>query len=153
MKIGQRSIQKLRLLPLIVLLSASIGLQILEDYIWYRAGDPNCGTQMKISSLITTTLICLLWREIIIRNHDSDLEDKKVCHLLVVIGNYSFGFYLSHFAIMMVLNKLPAYSYLPYVCNSSLVLLVSLACCIIGSKLLSRIKFGKINLSKIVGLS
>lgn len=107
---------------------------------------------MKITFLITTSLTCLICREMIIRNQNSKGKDMKRYRFLVTIGNYSFGFYLSHIAIMMLFNKIPSYIYIPYLCNSCLVLFTSLIFSIIGNMLLGKIRFGKIHLSQIVGM-
>ena len=92
-KLGDK---KLRVRPVIMMLAISICLQMLEGFAWYKAGDSNCGTQMKITSLITTSLACLIWREMIICNHNPKLRGKNRYQFLVTIGNYSFGIYLSH---------------------------------------------------------
>ena len=77
---------RLRIPTMVMLLATSICLQMWEGYAWYQVGDSNCGTQMKIISLITTTLICLVWREMIVRNQDSKQKDKKWHQLLIIIG-------------------------------------------------------------------
>ena len=108
----------------------SIPIQIIEGYIWLLLGDSNCGTQLKLSSFLTSTLFLLIAH--------CYLNSEKVTvnnRLLILIGDCSFGIYLSHIMVMIILGKIPNYSIIPYVANSIVVMLVSLACVIIGQKI------------------
>lgn len=92
----------------LILLIISIPIQMAEGYLYYLAGDINCGTQLKLSSLFTGVLFCMLAYRFI---------DYKCSHsfaLLKRFGDYSFGIYFSHLAIMAVLNKIPYYT--TYIC-------------------------------------
>lgn len=112
------SISNKRLLSLWAL---SVILQVLEGYIWLFAGESNCGTQLKFSSLLTSSLCLIVAYRFI--TTDRVLVVPK---LLAIIGDYSFGIYLSHIIIMKGLFRTPFYSELPFVVNSILVLIISL---------------------------
>ena len=78
-------------------------LQFLESIIWYIYGNYNMATtQLKFSAIIYSiivSIIAYLWI----------IKEKSVYNIVnkvfIVIGNYSFGIYLTHIAIMGVLNK------------------------------------------------
>ena len=135
---------------LIPLLIVSILLQIFEGYVWYKGGETNCGSQLKITSFITTMLTCLIFYICI------QLKERRSAGIftrfLIIIGDYSFGIYLCHIAIMMILGKISLYRRLPYIANSIVVLLVSLFCCIVGDKICRRVRIGLMTLSQIMGL-
>ena len=97
----------------------SIILQIIEGNIWYKLGDINCGSQLKLTSLFTSTIFML-----IIFNYLK--SEKSPNKLSVFIGNFSFGIYLSHILIKRIIDNLPFYNYIPYIFNSILVLFTSL---------------------------
>lgn len=89
---------------LYILLVASIILQIAEGYLYYTFDQSKCGTQLKLSCLLTNTIFC-----IILYSYISNRKEYN-CKGLFYIGNLSFGIYYSHMAIMQVLNHIPYYS-------------------------------------------
>ena len=142
--------EKYSLKDLIPLLIVSILLQIFEGYVWYKCGETNCGSQLKITSFITTILECLIFYEIIRRK-----KSRVTCafeKFLISVGDYSFGIYLCHIAVMMVLGEISLYQRIPYIVNSIVVLLISLICCMVGDKICRRVRLGKTTLSQIMGL-
>ena len=118
---------------LCILYAISIPLQMLEGYGWLLLGDTNCGTQLKITSLITNILFLLISYQFIISDK-LNLKNK----LLIYIGNCSFGIYLSHIMVMNVLKQIDFYLALPYFINSIVVFVVTLICVIIGQKILGK---------------
>ncbi|MGM9737056.1 MAG: acyltransferase [Candidatus Cryptobacteroides sp.] len=104
-----------------ILFACSIIIQMVEGYIWMTAGIENCGTQMKLSVVLTSMLFLLGGYRFII-NDNIRINSK----LLTLIGDYSFGIYLSHIMIMEILSRIPFYSELPFVVNSIFVLGISL---------------------------
>ena len=118
---------------LCILYAISIPLQMLEGYGWLLLGDTNCGTQLKITSLITNILFLLISYQFIISDK-LNLKNK----LLIYIGNCSFGIYLSHIMVMNVLKQIDFYLALPYFINSIVVFAVTLICVIIGQKILGK---------------
>lgn len=119
----------------------SIPLQMLEGYAWFVLGESNCGTQVKFTAFITNILFLILAYHFIITDK---LKIKN--KILVKIGDYSFGIYLSHMLIIQILNKIPLYSVLPYGFDSALVFGITFLCVICGHKILGK------TVSKWVGL-
>lgn len=120
----------------------SILLQMAEGYGWLQLGDVNCGTQIKLTSFLTST-ICILLAYKFLNDDTIRLKSKW----LVLIGDYSFGIYLSHIMIMKVLAHIPYYSAVPYVVNSMIVLALSFLCVMIGKKICGK------KLSRWIGLT
>lgn len=120
----------------------SLIFQVIEGYFWYKAGEVNCGSQLKLSSLLTNSMLILVLYNYI--NSDSFKGNSKI---LLLIGDYSFGIYISHFMIIVLLNKIfPFWNSIPFVFNSFIVLSITLLLVMAGRKILG----GKI--SKYLGL-
>lgn len=115
---------------MLVLYLISIVLQMAEGYGWLLLGEANCGTQIKMTSFLTSSLFLLIVYKIL-SMPNIDVKSKFLCSL----GDYSFGVYLCHIMVMWVLAKVPYYSYLPYPITSAVVVLISLGCCHIGYKI------------------
>ena len=116
----------LKILVLIYVLSLLI--QMVEGYAWFLMGDVNCGSQLKLSSLISSILFIL----IVYRY----LKDNKyhAYRIFLGIGDASFGIYLSHMMFIIVLSHISLYNRLPFILNSALILLSSYVCVLIGRK-------------------
>lgn len=103
----------------------SILIQMAEGYGWLLLGEVNCGSQVKLSSYLTSSLFLLMVYAIL----------QKGCEyrnsLLRVIGDYSFGIYLCH---IMVLRYVTILNAVPYPINSAIVVLLSLFICYIGDR-------------------
>ena len=113
-----------------VLYIASLALQMAEGYGLYLLGETNCGTQMKLSSFLTSTLFLLMCY--------CYIKDERIViksNVLVFLGDYSFGIYLSHLLVMRVLSYIPLYTKLPFVVNSFVVLGTSLMFVFLGKKI------------------
>ena len=116
----------------------TIVIQMIEGYFWYKLGEVNCGTQLKLSSLLTSSMFLLISYSYINSN-----SFKGNCKPLLLIGNYSFGIYISHCMIIALLSKiLPFWRSIPFGINSLFVLLITLLCVIIGKKICGE-KFSK----------
>lgn len=119
----------------------SMILQMMEGYGWLLLGETNCGTQIKFSSLITSTLFLFIVYTIL-NNPKIEIKSK----ILRSIGDYSFGIYLCHILLMTILSKIPYYPNLPFPLTSFIVLLFSWSCCYIGSQICGK------NISTWIGL-
>ena len=118
---------------LIGLLGISIALQMLEGYWYWSLGYTNCGTQLKLSSILSGVFFAILGYKFI------NIKKTCNCRFLYVLGNYSFGIYFSHMAVMHVLNFLPYYTkYVVYPFNGVVVILCSFIMCYIGKKILKK---------------
>ena len=51
--------------PLLPVYILTIAIQMIESYCWYRLGSTNCGTQLKLSALLTSSIFILLAYEYI----------------------------------------------------------------------------------------
>ena len=108
---------------LCILLGGSIALQIQEGWWYYSLGSQNCGTQLKLSSVLSGILFCFL----------------AYHYILSFLGNHSFGIYLSHLAVMAVLDKIPYYKQIAvFPMNAAAALLLSCACAAVFGKLLGK---------------
>ncbi len=120
----------------------TIIIQTFEAYLWCILGDLDCGNQLKLSSLLTSSIFLL-----IIYTYINSDTFKGNCKLLLLIGNYSFSIYISHCMIILLLNKvLPFWKSISFGINSLIVLIITLLCVIIGKKI-----FGE-RISKYLGL-
>lgn len=118
---------------LVILLIVSILVQMLESYWYYSLGNTNCGTQLKITTLVSGVIFALIAYKFI--NAPKPYHSK----LLTVLGNYSFGIYFSHPAILIVLRAIPLYTkYVLYPLNAVVTILLSFAICYIGKKILKK---------------
>ena len=108
----------------------SILLQIGEGYGWFILGNANCGTQIKLTSFLTSTLFLLIVYTIL-NKHSIDIENKFMRSL----GDYSFGIYLCHIMVMTVLGRISVYVMLPYPLTTVIVVLLSWGFCYFGYKI------------------
>lgn len=107
-------------------------MQILEGMWYFSLGVTNCGTQLKLSAILTNVFVLLIAYRFITSN-------KKVnARSLYLIGNNSFGVYFSHLAVMWVLNHIPYYEHLCYPFNAVVVVVISLMCVVVGKKILGK---------------
>lgn len=115
---------------LVIAYIISLIIQIIEGFWWLEIGQSNCGSQLKLSALLSSSLFLIL-AYYYLNNERCNKKSK----LLTVIGDCSFGIYLSHIMVMKVLNIIPFFSSVPYIINSAIVLIVSLVCVLIGQKI------------------
>ena len=81
----------------------SLALQVCEGYWYYTMGETNCGTQLKLSSVLSGLLFALIAYKYIDCNR---IPAPGFLHLL---GRFSFGIFFSHIAIMTVLSHISLY--------------------------------------------
>lgn len=115
---------------LVVLYMFSIILQFAEGYGWMMLGRTHCGTQLKLTTFLTSSLFLLIAYNII---HSGRFDIKN--RFLRMLGDYSFGIFLCHIMVKSVLDSfVPYYKAIPYPITSAIVVLLSFGCCYIGSK-------------------
>lgn len=105
-------------------------LQMLEGYTWFLAGNTNPGTQIKISAFLTESIF-LLFAYCYLKSSYNNSKGK----LLQLLGDCSFGIYLTHIMIMKILEKIPGYEIIPFGINTIIVLAVSLCFVLLGRRL------------------
>lgn len=118
---------------LTLLYTVSIILQIAEGYGFFSLGSTSCGTQLKLTSILTSSIFCLIIYTILNR---PKIDIKN--NFLRSLGDYSFGIYLCHIMILMILFYIPHFKAIPYPLTSAIVLLISWGCCYIGYKILPK---------------
>ena len=118
---------KVPALKILLMWIGAIALQILEGYWYYSMGERNCGTQLKLTAILSGVLFSLLaYRYITAQNTPT----PKVFHLL---GEYSFGIFFSHLAVMVVLRHIPYYrEYVVYPLNAIVTVFVTTVCVALG---------------------
>ena len=116
---------------LLICYGIAIVLNMAEGYWWLQLGENNCGTQIKLSSFLTSSIFLL-----IIYTYLKTTKKVDINKSLKLIGDYSFGIYLSHIMFMRILAYVPYYNSLPYVVNSAIVLAISFGFVYIGNKIL-----------------
>ena len=131
--LGNRIIEKnYSLKMLTILYLASIVLQMGEGYGWLMLGGSDCGTQLKLSTLLTSSLFLLIIYTIL-RKGNIDIQNKY----LRMIGDYSFGIYLCHVMVLFVIMPLFPFSRsFPFLITAVVVLLLSLCLCYLGHRIL-----------------
>ena len=124
---GKITTPKLTMMYIISLL-----LQIIEGYCYLALGEKNCGTQLKLSALLTGMIfVNLAFRYII----DEKKDSIKIFNIL---GNCSFGIYFSHLAVMSVLKKVPYYKNTIFPVNAFIVLLSCSIFVFVGRRVLGK---------------
>lgn len=100
---------------------------------WLINGEANCGTQIKLSSFLTSTIFILIAYNYL-RNNKYEWKSN----MLIVVGNYPFGIYLSHIMFMRIYSYIPLYRELPFAINSAIILMTSLLFVYYGSKIFNK---------------
>ena len=118
---------------LVILLIISILLQFAEGYWYLTKGIVNCGTQLKLTSILTGSIFALLAYKYL------KSENNIKSNILHLLGNNSFGIYFSHLAIMSVLSYIGIYNeWIFYPFNAIIVIVLNLLCISVGKKILGR---------------
>lgn len=114
---------KFNLINLVFLYYVSLLLQMGEGYLWFTVDPAGCGSQLKLTSILSSSIFMLIIYSVLSSNHGTK------CRLLSTIGDYSFGIYLVHMMFLKGLQHLEFYSAIPYPLTSLIVLSVSLIFC------------------------
>ena len=111
----------------------AVVLQTAEGYWYYTMGKHNCGTQLKLSAVLTGVLVSLLACRYICS------EKLPSVRFLKVLGDKSFGIFFTHIVVLRVLGMIPYYSTVAvFPVNALITVAVSLLCVLIGGKVLGR---------------
>lgn len=118
---------------LVIFWAVSIGLQVLEGYWYFSMGEANCGTQLKLTSILSGSLFALMAYRFI--TNEKHIEVKT----LYLLGNVSFGIYFAHLAVMAVFGKVSYYNTIAvYPINALITLVVTSVCVLLGRKILGK---------------
>ena len=104
----------------LIALPFALTAQIAEGYFWLKNGSHDPGTPFKLSSLITNICIIIAITPLL----SCKLKWPK---WLILIGDCSFGIYLSHVMFLWVFTETPILKGLTFPFNAIIVLLSSLA--------------------------
>lgn len=115
----------------LVLWIIAMCLQFAEGYWQFSKGIENCGTQLKLSSILTGVFFCIGALYFM-------LENTKKVKWLKLIGDISFGIYFSHLAVMSVLNKIPHYSDLFFLIRVVIVVCICTVMILVVKKILGK---------------
>ena len=120
-----------------VLWGVCVVLSIAEGLYWYIVGNYDMATSQGKLTNCLYSFLCLLLAYKFIIDERIDLSGI-VSRALILLGNYSFGIYLSHILILKVMRHLPIYSYLYFPVNSVLIVAISAICVFVGRKILGK---------------
>lgn len=97
-------------------------IQLIESIIWYVYGNYNMATtQLKFSAILCSVIVSIIAYLWIIK--EINISHNKISNIFIVIGNYSFGIYLTHIALMGVLNK-TVYKFIDIIFPFNIVLII-----------------------------
>ena len=118
--LGNKIINKKYNLPTLTnVYAVSIVLQMIEGYIWAKLDAGNCGSQLKLSSLLSSSIFVLILYTLLQSN-----TFQPRSRILTLIGEYSFGIYLSHILFLRILEQSIGYKTIPYPFDSVILLSV-----------------------------
>ena len=118
---------------LLVIWSLTILIQFAEGYFYYSLGEGNCGTQLKLSSILSGAIFMLFVDYCL----SKDISIKSI--LLLWLGNLSFGIYFCHLAIMSCMNHIPQYQdFCIFPINGIIALILSFLAIVIGRRILGK---------------
>lgn len=120
--------RKFNIRNLTVLYCASLLLQMTEGYIWSAVDPAGCGSQLKLTSILSSSIFMLMIYYILDGSHN---EPRG--RFLSTIGDCSSGIFFIHMMILKGLEPLTFYKALPYPVNSVVVLTISFIFCYILS--------------------
>ena len=123
--LGNRIIdQKFNIRNLAILYCASLLLQMAEGYLWYKTDPAGCGSQLKLTSILSSSIFIMLMYSVLL-NRNQQPKSRLLC----MIGDYSFGIYLVHMMFLKLLETFDFYILIPYPINSIVVLAISFIFC------------------------
>lgn len=111
----------------------SLFIQMAEGYWYYSRGIANCGTQVKLTALLSGSLFCIMSYMYI------EDDSRRNSAFLTNLGNSSFGIYFSHLFILQLLWLIPGYSeYVIFPLNAIILVAVSWPVVLAGHKILGK---------------
>lgn len=136
--LGNRIIyRKFNVRNLTILYCASLLLQMAEGYLWYKTDPAGCGSQLKLTSILSSSIFILMMYSVLL-NRNQQPKSRLLC----MIGDYSFGIYLVHMMFLKLLENFDLYKLIPYPINSIVVLAISFIFCYTCSTVFGK-KFGR----------
>lgn len=96
-------------------------IQLIETFLWHSGNYAMATSQIKLSVVlysITISIMAYLWITKGIK-----ISENRISKIFIMIGNYSFGIYLTHIALMAVLNK-TVYKFIDIIFPFNIVLII-----------------------------
>lgn len=124
---------------LAVLIVISLAVQTAEGYWYFTQGFPNVGTQLKLSAIISGTLICIAAYEYIYSPGRQSRKKRSIpASFLKIVGDCSFGIYFTHIFVLRILKELGVIpETLSYPVDAVVITLISLALVFAAQKITS----------------
>ena len=121
---------------------AAFILSALEGVYWYRAGNFDLATNTLNLTNYLYSMACLLLAYQFLTDDGIVIRDTAFNRALITLGDCSFGIFLIHAFVLMIMQKLSIYYCLVFPLNSAVAVLISWLCVICGRKILGE-KYGK----------
>lgn len=96
-------------------------IQLIETFLWHSGNYAMATSQIKLSVVlysITISIIAYLWI-----TKETKILCNRISKIFIMIGNYSFGIYLTHIALMAVLGK-TVYKFIDIIFPFNIVLII-----------------------------
>lgn len=117
-------------------------LSALEGVYWYKAGNFDLATNILNLTNYPYSMACLLLAHQYLTDDGSVIRDTTFNRMLITLGDCSFGIFLIHAFIIMIMQKLSIYYRLAFPLNSAVAVLSSWLCVLCGRKIFGE-KYGK----------
>lgn len=112
-------------------------VSVIEGYIWFKTGNGvMAGTQMKLTTMLVSISFMILAYQYI--KSEKEVKSNFISRTLVVLGDASFGIYLSHILILNLLAFIPGFGRGIFPLNTIAILALNTICVLIGKKILSK---------------
>ncbi len=116
---------------------------IAEGLLWYKAGNYEMATTQGELSNCLYTVPCLLLAYKYITDDAIKVNNTTGNRIMITLGDYSFGIFLTHAFVLKLLGRLPFYHHIFFPLNSVLAIAITALCVYLG-RLLLKEKYGKI---------
>ena len=117
-------------------------ISALEGVYWYKAGNFDLATNILNLTNYPYSMACLLLAYIFLTDERIVIRDTALNRMLITLGDCSFGIFLIHAFILMIMRELPFYDYLVFPINSAVAVAISALCVFCGRKVFGE-KYGK----------
>ncbi len=122
-----------------VIYTAVLIISEIEGFVWYKLGNYDMATtQIRLTSILTSVAAILIAYNFLRDDKISLIESNIFTKIFIFLGDCSFGIYLSHMLILMILRHIPGYEYLFFPITSILAIIISAFCVFIGKKILGK---------------
>lgn len=125
---NSKAIKTCKLLALLII---SVILEILEGVVLYKKGSTDPGTQLKITSLCTSSIVILIAYNFLgsVKTYSNKI--------MVLLGDYSSGLFFSHILILWLMKKyLVVWNNIPFILNTVIIIVLALVLDVVLKKIL-----------------